>query len=92
MVLLIYEILLFLIISFSYFLIQNGFMEIHFGIFASIFGMFTANLFMYYMLLYKSPEYKDKKTLNIFINLINLVIIIVSLIMLILLTIKLIQN
>lgn len=61
-------------------------MEIHFGIVASIFGMFTANLFMYYMLLYKSPEYKDKKILKIFINLINLVIIIVSLIMLILLT------
>ena len=92
MILLIYEILLFLIISFSYFLIQTGFMNIHFGILASIFEMFTANLFMYDMLLYKSPEYKDKKTLKIFINLINLVIITVSLIILILLIIKLIQN
>lgn len=67
-------------------------MEIHFGIFASILGMFKENLFMYYILLYKGPEYK--KILKIFISLINLVIIIiiVSLIILILLTIKLIQN
>ena len=57
MILLIYEILLFLIISFSYFLIQTGFTNIHFRILASIFEMFTANLFMYDMLLYKSPEY-----------------------------------
>lgn len=88
MILLIYEILLFLIISFSYFLIQTGFMNIHFGILASIFEMFTANLFMYYMLLYKSPEYNDKKTFKIFISLINLVIIIISLIILNLLTVK----
>ena len=60
MILLIYEILLFLIISFSYFY-SNYFMEIHFGILALIFGMFTATLFIYYMLLYKSPEYNDKK-------------------------------
>ena len=57
MILLIYEILLFLIISFSYFLIQTGFTNIHFRILASIFEMFTTNLFMYDMLLYKSPEY-----------------------------------
>lgn len=88
MILLIYEILLFLIISFSYFLIQIGFMNIHFGILASIFEMFTANLFMYYMLLYKRPEYNDKKIFKIFINLINLVIIIISLIILNLLTVK----
>ena len=60
MVLLIYEILLFLIISFSYFLIQNGFMEIHFGIFASIFGMFTANLFMYYICLLYTSDAADE--------------------------------
>lgn len=88
MILLIYEILLFLIISFSYFLIQTGFMNIHFGILALIFEIFTANLFMYYMLLYKRPEYNDKKIFKIFINLINLVIIIMSLIILNLLTVK----
>jgi K+-transporting ATPase A subunit len=88
MILLIYEILLFLIISFSYFFIQTIFGEIHFGILASIFGMFTTNLFMCDMLLYKSPEYNDKKIFKIFINLINLVIIIISLIILNLLTVK----
>lgn len=60
MILLIYEILLFLIISFSYFLIQTDFRDINFGILASIFEMFTANLFMYYMLLYKSTELELK--------------------------------
>lgn len=88
MILLIYEILLFLIISFSYFLIQIDFMDINFGILASIFEMFTANLFMSYILLYKSTEYNDKKIFKIFISLINLVIIIISLIILNLLTVK----
>lgn len=88
MILLIYEILLFLTISFSYFLIQTGFINIHFRILASIFEIFTANLFMYDMLLYKSPEYNDKKIFKIFIHLINLVIIIISLIILNLLTVK----
>lgn len=88
MILLIYEILLFLTISFSYFLIQTGFINIHFRILTSIFEIFTANLFMYDMLLYKSPEYNDKKIFKIFINLINLVIIIISLIILNLLTVK----
>jgi K+-transporting ATPase A subunit len=88
MILLIYEILLFLIISFSYFLFKLFLWEIHFGILASIFGMFTTNLFMCDMLLYKSPEYNDKKIFKIFINLINLVIIIISLIILNLLTVK----
>ncbi|MBM0871353.1 hypothetical protein D0427_11785 [Staphylococcus epidermidis] len=63
-------------------------MEIHFGILASILGMFTVNLFIYYMLLYKSIEYNDKKIFKIFINLINLAIIIISLIILNLLTVK----
>jgi DMSO/TMAO reductase YedYZ heme-binding membrane subunit len=67
---------------------QTIFMEIHFGILASIFGMFTANLFIYYMLLYKSLEYNDKKISKTFINLINLIISIISLIILILLTVK----
>ncbi len=36
---------------FSYFLIQTGFMTLHFGILTSLFGMFTANLVMYYQAL-----------------------------------------
>ncbi|WP_428702025.1 hypothetical protein, partial [Staphylococcus coagulans] len=63
-----------------------------FGILTSIFGMFTANLVMYYMLLYKSPEYKERKTLKIFINLINAIIILISLVILVLLTITLIKK
>ncbi len=89
--LLIYEILLFLIICFSYFLIQSGYMELHFGILTSMFGMFTANLVIYYILLYKSPEYNNRKKLKLFINLINVLVIISSLVILALLTIKLIN-
>lgn len=88
MILLIYEILLFFIISFSYFLFKLFLWRFIFGILASIFGMFTANLFIYYMLLYKSLEYNDKKISKTFINLINLIISIISLIILILLTVK----
>ena len=92
MILIIYEILLFLLITFSFFLIKSGFMELHFEILTSTFGMFTANLVMYYILLYKSPEYKNKKNFKIIVNLINAIIIVISLTILIILAITLLKK
>lgn len=92
MILLIYEILLFLLISFSFYLIKSDFMELHFGILTSIFGMFTANLVMYYILLYKSPEYKNKKKFKMIVNIINGIIIVITLIILIILTVTLLKK
>ncbi|MBR9459752.1 hypothetical protein HBR63_00625, partial [Staphylococcus aureus] len=43
--------------------------------FTSIFGMFAAILFMYYYLLYKSPEYNQRKRFKHFIHITNLIII-----------------
>ena len=55
MVMMIYEILLFFMICFSFFLIQNGYLKLDFGTLTSLFGMFTGNLLMYYILLYHRP-------------------------------------
>lgn len=92
MILIIYEILLFLIICFSYFLIQTGFMSLHFGSLTSLFGMFTANLVMYYLLLYRILEYKNKTGFRRLIHVINAIMIVISLILLVLLIVQFINS
>lgn len=92
MVMMIYEIMLFFMICFSFFLIQNGYLTLDFGTLTSLFGMFTGNLLMYYISLYHRPEYKERKKLKVFINLINAIIITISLIILVLLAVKLIRS
>ena len=92
MVMMIYEILLFFMICFSFFLIQNGYLKLDFGTLTSFLEMFTGNLLMYYILLYHRLEYKERKKLKAFINLINAIIITISLIILVLLAVKLIHS
>ncbi len=67
-------------------------MVLHLGIFTSILGMFTANLIMYYILLYHSAEYNNKIGFKRFINIINVIIIAISLMLLTLLIFQFIKN
>ncbi|HAR7072645.1 TPA: hypothetical protein I2T40_03075 [Staphylococcus aureus] len=89
MVLITYQIILFLIISLSYYLTLNYFMAVTVGNFTSIFGLFSAILFMYYYLLFKSPEYNQRKGFKRFIHITNLIIIIFSTFILVHLALKL---
>ncbi|GAA5468333.1 hypothetical protein Saur08_00798 [Staphylococcus aureus] len=89
MVLITYQIILFLIISLSYYLTLNHFMAATVGNFTSIFGMFATILFMYYYLLYKSPEYNQRKRFKNFIHITNLIIIAFSTFVLVHLALKL---
>ncbi|CAC8644204.1 TPA: hypothetical protein ACNH9F_000687 [Staphylococcus aureus] len=89
MVLITYQIILFFIISLSYYLTLNHYMAVTIGNFTSIFGMFAAILFMYYYLLYKSPEYNQRKRFKHFIHITNLIIIAFSTFVLVHLALKL---
>lgn len=89
MVLITYQIILFFIISLSYYLTLNHYMAVTVGNFTSIFGMFAAILFMYYYLLYKSPEYNQRKRFKHFIHITNLIIIAFSTFVLVHLALKL---
>lgn len=77
------------IISLSYYLTLNHYMAVTVGNFTSIFGMFAAILFMYYYLLYKSPEYNQRKRFKHFIHITNLIIIAFSTFVLVHLALKL---
>ncbi|API78261.1 hypothetical protein [Staphylococcus argenteus] len=92
MVLFIYEIILFLIITLSYYLTLSHFMSVTIGNFTSIFGMFAAILFMYYYLLYKSPEYKQRKRFKRVIHIANWIMIILIIFILVHLALKLFLN
>lgn len=66
------------IILFYYYLLPftlNHYTAVTVGNFTSIFGMFAAILFAYYYLLYKSPEYNQRKRFKHFIHITNLIII-----------------
>ncbi|HCY0386846.1 hypothetical protein ACN6MJ_03680, partial [Staphylococcus aureus] len=75
--------------SLSYYLTLNHYMAVTVGNFTSIFGMFAAILFMYYYLLYKSPEYNQRKRFKHFIHITNLIIIAFSTFVLVHLALKL---
>ncbi|CDR50822.1 hypothetical protein CD116_01085 [Staphylococcus schweitzeri] len=89
MVLFIYEIILFLIISLSYYLTSNHFMAVTVGNFTSIFGMFAAILFTCYYPLYKSLEYKQGKRFIRIIHIRNWIMIILIIFILVHLSLKL---
>ncbi|MGT2652791.1 hypothetical protein ACVQ9Z_03825 [Staphylococcus aureus] len=73
MVLITYQIILFFIISLSYYLTLNHYMAVTVGNFTSILAC-SAIFFMYYYLLYKSPEYNQRKRFKHFIHITNLII------------------
>lgn len=83
MILIVYQILLFLIICLSFILINTGYLVLSMGTLTSISGIFVGILVIYYLLLYHSPEYNDNWQMKRTVHIISLALISISIIFLI---------